>query len=105
VGKYTVNMRDLDRIGAGAIQRAIEEAEVILIDELGPMELHSSRFIESVKAALGAQKHLLATIHKRASHPLVVEVKSNPTYALVEVTLENRAELPAQIAERIMGAK
>jgi nucleoside-triphosphatase len=105
VGKYSVNMRDLERIGAGAIQRAIVEAEVILIDELGPMELHSSRFIESVKAALHAQKHLLGTIHKRASHPLVVEVRSNPAYALVEVTVENREELPAQIAERIIGTK
>lgn len=105
VGKYCVNMRDLERIGAGAIERAIEEAGVVLIDELGPMELHSSRFIESVKAALRSQKHLLGTIHKRASHPLVVEVKSNPTYALVEVTVENREELAAQIAERIIGTK
>ena len=105
VGKYSVNLGDLERIGAGAIQRAIEEADVIVIDELGPMELHSNRFIDSVKAALRAQKHILGTIHKRASHSFVLEVKSNPTCALVEVTAENRRELPTQITERIIGAK
>lgn len=105
LGKYSVNIRDLEQIGAGAIQRAIQEAEVIMIDELGPMELHSSRFIESVKAALSSQKHLLGTIHKRASHPLVVEVKSNPAYMLIEVTAANREELPERIADRIISTK
>jgi nucleoside-triphosphatase len=105
LGKYSVNIRDLERIGVGAIQRAIQEAGLIMIDELGPMELHSSQFIESVKAALSSQKHLLGTIHKRASHPLVVEVKSNPAYTLVEVTVTNREELPERIAERIIGTK
>jgi nucleoside-triphosphatase len=105
VGKYSVNICDLERVGAGAIQRAIEEADVVLIDELGPMELHSSRFIESVEAALRSRKHVLGTIHKRASHPFVVDVKSNPAYTLVEVTFANREELPVRIAERIISTK
>lgn len=105
VGKYRVNIRDLERIGSGAIQRAIEEADVILIDELGPMELHSSRFIESVKAALRAPKHIVGTIHKRASHTLILEVKSSPTVAILEVTSNNREQLPTLIAERIISTK
>jgi len=105
VGRYTVDILDLDRIGAQAVQRATKEAEVILIDELGPMELYSSRFIEAVRVALRTQKHLLATVHKRANHALIVEVRANPAHALVEVTGANRDELPAQIIERIMSPK
>jgi len=105
VGKYTVNIRDLDEIGAGAIQRAIESANVILIDELGPMELHSHRFIESVEAALSSQKHVLGTIHKRTNHPLAIAVKANPEYTILEVTLENRGELPVQILGMITRRK
>jgi nucleoside-triphosphatase len=105
VGKYTVNLHDLDDLGARAIQRAIEAADVILVDELGPMELHSHRFIESVEAALSSQKHVLGTIHKRATHPLVMTVKSKPEYTILEVTPKNRAELPAQIFERITRRK
>lgn len=103
LGKYTVNLRDLDVMGAGAIRTAIQVADVILVDELGPMELHSHRFIESVEAALSSQKHVLGTIHKRANHPLVIAVKSR--YTILEVTNENRDELPLQILQRIIRRK
>jgi nucleoside-triphosphatase len=105
VGRYVVNLRNLDVIGARAVKRAIESADIILVDELGPMELHSRPFIESVEAALRSRKHLVGTIHKRATHSLVVTVKSNPTYAILEVTLENRNVLPVQIAQRITRTK
>lgn len=101
VGKYTINLRDLSTIGAGAIQRSIDVADVILVDEIGPMELHSIPFIESVKAALSSQRHVLGTIHKRTKHPLVTAVKSTPQYTLIEVTLQNRDALPAEILRTI----
>jgi nucleoside-triphosphatase len=105
VGKYTVNIGDLDRIGTRAIQSAIDGADVVLVDELGPMELHSRRFIDSVRAALNSPKHLLATIHTRAVHPLVVEVKSNSRFTILQVTLENREKLPNEIVQSIIATK
>jgi len=101
VGRYNVNLHDLDEVGAAAIRAAIEDADVVLIDELGPMELHSHRFIESVEAALSSKRDLVGTIHKRTNHPLVMAVKSNPAYTILEVTPENRDQLPAQIVDRI----
>jgi nucleoside-triphosphatase len=105
VGKYTVNIHDLEQIGAKAIREAINNADVILVDELGPMELHSRIFVESVEAALDSRKHLLATIHKRATHPLVVKIKSNPRCSILEVTLENRDELANVIVQRISATR
>jgi len=105
VGRYIVNMPDLERIGAGSIERAVADADVIVIDELGPMELHSTRFVTSTDAALNSPKHLLATVHKRAKHPLISRVKSNPTCVIFEVTAENREELPEHLAKRIMESK
>ena len=102
VGKYTVNMHDLEAIGCGAIRRAIEVADIILVDELGPMELNSSRFIESVETALSSRKHVLGTIHQRTKHPFVMSVKSNPQNTILKVTVDNRQELPHQILEKII---
>jgi nucleoside-triphosphatase len=99
VGRYTVNIHDLNELGVRAILKAVEAADVILVDELGPMELHSPRFIESVETALSSRKHVLGTIHKRTNHPLVMAVKSR--YTVLEVTLANRGELPTQIVNRI----
>jgi nucleoside-triphosphatase THEP1 len=36
VGKYRVNLADIDNIGAKAIIEAIEKSDVIAIDEIGP---------------------------------------------------------------------
>jgi nucleoside-triphosphatase THEP1 len=42
-------------------------------------------------------------IHKRASHPLVTAVKSDPAHRIIEVTLGNRAQLPNEITRQIIG--
>ena len=97
VGKYRVNLSDIERVGVRAIQRAVAETDVVIVDELGPMELHSAPFIASVEMALRSPKHLVATIHKRASHPIVATIKSNPNYQVIEVTLNNREQMPSNI--------
>jgi nucleoside-triphosphatase len=101
VGKYRVNLADVQRIAVTAIKRAIAEADVVIVDELGPMELNSMPFIVAVEMALATQKHFVGTIHKRASHYLIAAIKSNPAYQILEVTLNNRNELPKTVTERI----
>ena len=105
VGKYYVNLTDLEEIGVGAIQSAIDTAEVIILDELGPMELHSHRFVEAVKRALTSPKHLLATIHKRAQHPLILQIRSNPAFVILEVTTRNRDDLSVDLVNRLVATK
>lgn len=101
VGKYRVNLADVQRIGVASIRGAITEADVIVVDELGPMELHSMPFILAVEIALASKKHFLGTIHKRASHYLVGAIKSNPAYRILELTNQNRNEIPSTIAPQL----
>jgi nucleoside-triphosphatase len=101
IGKYRVNLSDIERIGASAIDRAIRGADVIVVDEIGPMELNSNPFIMAVKTALSSTRPFLATIHKRASHNLVTAIKSNSQYAILDVNLHNRNQMPQQIARMI----
>jgi nucleoside-triphosphatase len=101
VGRYRVNLNDIERIAVSAIGHAIAEADVIMVDEIGPMELNSTQFIRATLSALAAPKHFVGTIHKRATHNLVAEIKSNPAYQILVVTNNNRDELPKAIVERI----
>ncbi len=101
VGRYRVNLADVQRIAVSAIKRAIAESDVIIIDELGPMELNSMPFILGVEMALATPKPFVGTIHKRASHYLVGAIKSNKTYEILEVTPENRDGIPKTLVERI----
>jgi nucleoside-triphosphatase len=101
VGKYVVQLEDIERIAVGGIKRAILESNIIVVDELGPMELNSQSFIQSVEEALAACKHFVGTIHKRASHPFVTAIRSNPAYQILNVTFENRDQIPQRILERL----
>ena len=97
VGSYGVNLSDLRDIGSAAIRRAITSSELIVVDEIGPMELKSEEFVLAVKAALESTKHFLGTLHKRSSHPLVNSIRSNPDYRVIEITRMNRERIPAEI--------
>ncbi len=96
LGKYRINLRDLEEVGAGAIERAIREAELVVIDEVGPMELSSERFAKAVEAALVSDKPMLVVVHARSSHPLAKRIREE--FSLFVVTEMNRDDLAEQIA-------
>ncbi|HDI31689.1 MAG: hypothetical protein DRJ51_06580 [Thermoprotei archaeon] len=98
VGKYRVVIEDLERIGVMAIKRGLERAHVVVIDEIGPMELYSVNFKQIVKNALDSNKPVLATIHYKASNdPYGREVLSRPDVKEFVLTTENRHEMPQKI--------
>lgn len=101
VGKYTVNLTDLDRIGTRAITEALArpETQVLLIDEIGPMELTSRQFVAAIEEALASDKHLVLTVHQRSAHELVQRIKR--TFQVIEVTVGNRDDLPAVIMDAL----
>jgi nucleoside-triphosphatase len=102
VGKYRVNLGDLEGIGAKAIEAAIEGSDLIVIDEIGPMELLSPGFRRAVERALECGKPLLATIHYRMGG-LAAMAKGRGDALLIEVSPSNREELPAKICEAVLG--
>jgi len=101
VGKYRVNLEDLERIGVGAIHRALEEAEIVCCDEIAPMELSSLLFRRAVWEAVRSRKPFLATIHRAAQDPLIKEIKMEPEVKVLEVTVQNREMLHLEVVELI----
>lgn len=97
VGKYHVNLEDLENIGAAAIIKAAEKCDVIAIDEIGPMELFSHKFKQAVKQALESSKLVLAVVHAKASDQLVNEVKRREDAEIFTITLANRDGLPEEL--------
>lgn len=97
VGKYHVNINDLESIGANAIIGAIEKCEVVAIDEIGPMELYSQKFKQAAKQALESKKLLLAVVHTKVKDQLVTEAKQREDSELFMVTLTNRDSLPEKL--------
>jgi nucleoside-triphosphatase len=103
IGRYRVNIDSLNSIGVTAILKAIEDTDIVLIDEIGPMELCSRPFIEAVKKAVNSPKPTLATVHYRAQSPLIKQTKARKDAELIEVTPENRSKLPDLITDKIIS--
>ncbi len=97
VGKYHVNLHDLDRIGVSAILSAVA-TDLIVIDEIAPMELTSQRFIRAVEEALASDRDMLVVLHQRSAHPLAERIRAE--FDLITVTRDNRDVIVDEIAGR-----
>ncbi len=101
VGKYRVNLTDLETIAAKAISEAVENSEIVAIDEIGPIELFSEEFKKAVKKALESKKTVIAVAHARANDKILREAKSREDAEIFIVTTENRDSLSEKIAAKV----
>ena len=106
VGRYGVDISNLEKVGVPAIEKAIADGDIniIIIDEIGKMEMLSERFCEIVIEALDSDKPIMVTLHKKSRSPLLQDVRRRDDMRILEVTPVNRNLLPYKI-EKIMEEK
>lgn len=102
VSKYRVNLSDLNAIGTSSILNAVASADVVIVDEIGPMELFSSAFKEAVTQAIRSEKPVVGTIHQGARDPLITAIRAREDAEILEVTYENRGSLHNLIIEKLI---
>ncbi len=103
VGRYRVNLEDIDRIGVESVRSGLSDPAVryLVIDEIARMELYSENFKSVVLSALDSTKPVLATIQMRTD-PFLDAIKSRPDVRLIDVNRENRDSLPDQISNMLL---
>jgi nucleoside-triphosphatase len=99
LGKYGLDLSALEAVGVNAIREAVQAERLIVIDEIGPMEIRSVVFREAVNEALDSELPVLATIFLR-SLPFTEAIKSRPDVVLIEVRPDNRERLVSQLSEK-----
>ncbi|MEU9994641.1 NTPase [Streptomyces sp. NPDC050848] len=103
VGRYGVDLGVLDRLAVPALRAACAEprpGQLVLIDELGRMELASASFREAVESVFASAVDVVATVHAH-SDPFTDALKRRPGVELVVVTHANREALPEVLAARL----
>ncbi|MEW5937147.1 MAG: NTPase [Candidatus Thermoplasmatota archaeon] len=103
VGKYGVDLRALDTVGVSAILDACKNADVVVIDEVGKMEVESEKFVAAVKEALDAEKTTILTLHKKSRNPLLQDIRRRDDIRILEVTPINRNLLPYKVMKLLKG--
>jgi nucleoside-triphosphatase len=94
IGKYRVNLEALSRIGVRAIETAVEIADYVVIDEVGPMELQAQSFQLAVMRALESSKPVIGILHWKLRHPIKKRITARQDVQIYPLTRENRTTLP-----------
>lgn len=102
VGRYGVYVENVDRVAVPALYRAIAEADYVVIDEIGKMELLSEPFRTAVLHAVQSPKTVLGTVMWQ-KHPWADALKNRPGVSVLTVTLANRGHLLDQIIQLLVG--
>jgi nucleoside-triphosphatase len=100
VGRYGVEIADFEKVVIRTIEIALKTEKVLIIDEIGPMELSSEKFKEVLFKALNNEKIIIGTIFMN-SHPEIDKIKKHQSIEFYHLTLENRDALPYDIAKTV----
>jgi nucleoside-triphosphatase len=96
VGRYGVDMEAIERVGVTALRQAMQRGQIMVVDEIGKMELFCGSFKEIVLQAVGGPYTVVATAMAKPN-PWVDGLKAMPNVTLWEVTTENRSGLAEQV--------
>jgi len=98
VSKYGVDVDSLDQIGVSALRQAAEQCALVVIDEIGKMELFSADFREAIGQIIGSGKRVLGTIMLNPN-PFADAIKHQPQVKLLTVTRDNHEPVLAELKE------
>lgn len=102
IGRYNVNIRAIDDIGVGAIEKALQEADVILIDEVGPMEMLSKMFRAALRRVMDSDKPAVLTLHRSYVNAGIPELRTDKETIVLQISKSNRDVIPLVASTRIV---
>ncbi|MBI9046534.1 MAG: nucleoside-triphosphatase [Anaerolineaceae bacterium] len=98
VGPFGVDLTALEAIAIPAVLRGFEKGNLLILDEIGPMEIFSKMFCDAGDQIMSSDVLLLGTIVYR-SVPYADKIKARNDIELIHVNNANRDSL----AEEILG--
>jgi nucleoside-triphosphatase len=102
VGRYGVRVETMEEIGVPALRRAIaaQDVDLVVLDEIGRMELFCRPFWEEIFLALDSPKPVIGVLQQRALS-LFPGLRERKDTRILEVTLKNRDHLGEVILQEL----
>jgi nucleoside-triphosphatase len=100
VSRYGVDVDAITHVGVAALRRAMAANQVVIVDEIGKMELFCEPFKEAVIAAVDGRNPVVATA-MRSSHPWVDALKVKEQVDVWRVTTHNRDRMPESVLRHL----
>jgi nucleoside-triphosphatase len=100
VGSYTVVSEALEKIGVAALKRSMNgTADLVIVDEIGPMEMTSTSFRNNISKVLNGDRAVVATVKFGSRYPEVENVWR--TSLCWEITKENRQSIHRRVIRQV----
>jgi nucleoside-triphosphatase len=103
VGKYGLDLAKLETVGVPAIHEAVSAQQLVVIDEIGPMEIRSAIFRDAVTKIFETRVPILATITARP-FPFTDAIKNRPDVRVVDVRPNTREQLVSELSAQFNQA-
>ncbi len=98
VSKYGVDVESLDKVGVSALEHAVRDCDLVVVDEIGKMELFSAKFREVVQGIISSGKRLLGTI-MLSPNSYADAIKRQPQVNLITVTRINHQQVLEELRD------
>ncbi|MFX0021402.1 MAG: NTPase [Candidatus Hermodarchaeota archaeon] len=89
VGKYSVFVENLNEFIKQKLDLEVKTPDLIIIDEIGKMELFSTKFQDVIKMVFISDLPVIATIGLRLNHPLKNYLINLPSLKLITLNRQN----------------
>lgn len=94
------NIEGFENLGCEILKKAILSDNVIIMDEIGFLEENAPKFKQCVIDSLDSSNIVIGVL-KKFNGKFINYIKSRNDVILIELTLENRNEIPNQILKHI----
>ncbi len=101
LNKYGIDIDVLEKIGADALIKAARDKELIVIDEIGSMEIVSDNFRKALLECFGSSKKVLASVRYNAQ-PFTDEIKKMKDTSVIVLTRENYPGVKKQVKDWLL---
>src|SRR2546428_7857361 len=101
IGRYNVVSEDLEKIGVSALKKAAEWPGLVLVDEIGPMEMTSRPFRDALAKLLSHRGIVIATVKYGSHYPEVERASEIAEGTSLEVSMGNRDEVMQTITSLV----
>jgi nucleoside-triphosphatase len=98
VSRYGVDVGAVERVGVTALRRAMQEHRIVVVDEIGKMELFCGPFKDVVLQAVGGSHVVIATVMTKPN-PWIDALKAQPGVEVWEVTTRTRDGMAEKVVQ------
>ncbi len=102
IGRYGVDIDAFEDFAMQIINHSNSSNKIIIIDEIGPMQVLSLKFKQIINSILTGSNYVIGTIFYK-NHPDIDEIKRTPGIKIYTITKENRDTVAEDVFHKIQG--